>query len=195
MSEIARPDPVLIKVAEEIETERLMLAMPRAGLGQALNAAVIESLDALRPWAVWAQKPPTIEESEAVVRQVHADFILRKELRYYFYRKTEDGRAGRLLGNIGLQNLDWQLRAFEMGYWVRSSAAGQGYVSEAVRALTRMAFESLRARRVQLLTDERNLKSRAVAERCGYELEGVLRSNALDVHGEPRNTCVFARLA
>lgn len=189
------PDPVLIKVPEEIVTERLVLAAPRAGLGQALAAAVTESIEHLKPWMPWAQLAPTVEDSEAVVRRMQADFILRRDLVYQIFRKGEDGRAGRLLGGTGLHRLDWELRRFEIGYWIRSSALGQGYVSEAVQALTRMAFESLRARRVEIRMDELNLSSRAVAERCGYELEGVLRQDALNVNGEPRNTCVYARIA
>lgn len=189
------PDPILIKVPEEIVTERLLLAAPRAGMGQALAAAVGESIEHLKPWMPWAQLAPTVEDSEAVMRRMQADFILRRDLVYQIYRKSEDGRAGRLLGGTGLHRFDWELRRFEIGYWIRSTALGQGYVTEAVQALTRMAFEQLRARRVEIRMDELNLRSRAVAERCGYELEGVLRNDALNVAGEPRNTCVYARIA
>lgn len=189
------PDPVLIKVPEEIVTERLVLAAPRAGLGQGLAAAVTESIEHLKPWMPWAQLAPTVEDSEAVMRRMQADFILRRDLVYQIFRKAEDGRPGRLLGGTGLHRLDWEVRRFEIGYWMRSSALGQGYVTEAVQALTRMAFESLRARRVEIRMDELNLKSRAVAERCGYELEGVLRRDALNVNGEPRDTRVYARIA
>jgi RimJ/RimL family protein N-acetyltransferase len=39
------------------------------------------------------------------------------------------------------------------------------------------------------------VKSRAVAERCGFTLEGVLRCEALGVDGHPRDTAVYARIA
>lgn len=191
----ARPDPVLIQVPEEIASARLILAAPRPGLGQALNAAVCESLDELRPWMPWAQSAPSIEESEAVLRHQLARFILRSDLVYQIYRKNEDGTAGRLLGGTGLHRFDWTVRRFEIGYWIRKSAQGQGYVSEAVQALARMAFEQLQARRVEIRMDDKNLRSRAVAERCGFEFEGVLRSDALSPNGEPRDTRVYSRIA
>lgn len=193
---MATPDPVLIQVPERLLTERLVIAAPRAGLGQALNAAVCESLDELKPWMPWAQTAPSVEESEAVMRNLQAKFILRSDLTYQFYlRQPGSEQAGRLLGGTGLHRFDWAVRRFEIGYWIRTSAQGQGYVSEAVRALAQMAFDQLRARRVEIRMDERNLRSRAVAERCGFEFEGVLRHDALSPSGEARDTRVYSRIA
>ncbi|WP_349742833.1 GNAT family N-acetyltransferase [Roseateles cavernae] len=190
------PDPVLIQVPERLLTERLVIAAPHAGLGQALNAAVCESLDELKPWMPWAQTAPSIEESETVLRHQLARFILRSDLTYQFYlREPGSEQAGRLLGGTGLHRFDWTLRRFEIGYWIRTSAQGRGYVSEAVQALACMAFDQLRARRVEIRMDERNLRSRAVAERCGFEFEGVLRRDALSPSGEPRDTRVYSRIA
>jgi RimJ/RimL family protein N-acetyltransferase len=188
----AKPDPILIDLPETIETERLLLAAPRPGIGPALAVAIAESLGHLSPWMPWAQQAPSFEDSEAVARRLCADFIARRDLAYQIYDLAPQGR--RLLGGTGLHRLDWDVRRFEIGYWIRASAEGQGYVSEAVMALTRMAFEQLRARRVEIRMDDVNQRSRAVAERCGFELEGILRHDSLTPAGEPRNTCVYARL-
>ena len=51
--------------------------------------------------------------------------------------------------------MDWTVPRFEIGYWVRKSFAGQGYVTEAVRH-RRLAVRELRAKRVQLHIDVRN---------------------------------------
>jgi RimJ/RimL family protein N-acetyltransferase len=83
---------------------------------------------------------------------------------------------------------------FEIGYWCRPSMQGRGLVTEAVQTLTRFAFDALRARRVEVRMSSANTKSRAVAERCGFTLEGVLRQDALDVNGQPRDTVVYARV-
>ncbi|WP_165794423.1 GNAT family N-acetyltransferase [Kinneretia aquatilis] len=186
------PDPILIEVPETISTERLLLAAPRPGIGPALSVAVAESIGLLSPWMPWAQQVPSFEESEAVARRQQADFIARRDLCYQIYDRAPEGR--RLLGGTGLHRMDWTVRRFEIGYWLRASAQGQGFMSEAVMALSHMAFEQLRARRVEIRMDEGNLASRAVAERCGFELEGILRCDSLSPQGEPRNTCVYARL-
>jgi RimJ/RimL family protein N-acetyltransferase len=90
--------------------------------------------------------------------------------------------------------MDWSVPRFEIGYWVRRCFVGQGYITEAVRGVTRFAFETLGARRVEIRCDARNERSRRVAERSGFELEATLRNHAVAVDGELRDTLIYARL-
>jgi RimJ/RimL family protein N-acetyltransferase len=188
-------DPILIDVPERLEGERTVLLAPRAGLGAEMAIVLAQSLSHLRPWMPWAQEAPSAESSEVVVRRMQADFIARRDLCFQIYARKPDGSAGRMLGGTGLHRIDWAVRKFEIGYWIRPEAAGQGHVSEAVRLLAALAFDRLGARRVEIRCDARNLKSRAVAERCGFTLEGVLRCDALGVDGLSRDTAVYARIA
>lgn len=188
-------DPLLIEVPERLDGQRTTLLMPSAGAGAEMAVVITQSLPHLRPWMIWAQEAPTAESSELVVRRMHADFIARRDLCFHLYARRADGSPGRLLGGSGLHRIDWAVRKFEIGYWIRPDAAGQGHVGEAVRLLTALAFDRLGARRVEIRCDSDNLKSRSVAERCGFELEGVLRRDALGVDGQPRDTAVYARLS
>lgn len=188
-------DPLLVDVPERLDGERTVLLAPRAGLGAELAVVVTQSLSHLRPWMAWAQDAPTAESAELVVRRMQADFIARRDLTWHLHARRADGSAGRLLGGAGLHRMDWAVRRFEIGYWVRPEAAGRGHASEAVRLLVALAFDRLAARRVEIRCDTRNVRSRAVAERCGFELEGVLRRDALGVDGEVRDTAVYSRIA
>ena len=67
-------------------------------------------------------------------------------------------------------------------------------MTEAVRALSRMAFDALGARRVEVRMDDGNEPSRKVAERAGFTFEGLLRQDTLTVAGVPRNTRVYSRV-
>ncbi len=187
-------DPVLIDIPERLDGERTVLLAPRAGGGAEMAVVVAQSISHLRPWMPWAQEAPTAESSELVLRRMQADFIGRRDLCFQLFARRADGAPGRLLGGTGLHRIDWAVRRFEIGYWIRPEAAGQGHVSEAVRLLAALAFGTLGARRVEIRCDARNLKSRAVAERCGFELDGVLRQDALGVDGSPRDTAVYSRI-
>ena len=188
-------DPVLIDIPERLDGERTVLLAPRAGLGAELAVVITQSISHLRPWMPWAQEAPTAESSEMVVRRMQADFIARRDLCFHIYARRADGSPGRLLGGTGLHRMDWTVRKFEIGYWIRPEAAGQGHVSEAVNLLTVLAFGPLDARRVEIRCDARNARSRAVAQRCGFELEGILKNDALGMDGHPRDTCVYSRIA
>lgn len=187
-------DPLLIDIPERIETERLVLRPPRAGDGAKLNAAVLASLDELAPWMPWAARAPSVEESETIARRAHAQFEARSDLVYSMFRKEPDGREGEIVGGTGLHRHEWTVRRFEIGYWRRTGHAGQGFASEAVQAMTRLAFDVLGARRVEVRMDDENAASWRLAERCGYTLEGLLRLDSLTPAGLPRSTRVYARV-
>ena len=190
----------MIDVPTRINTPRLILRCPTSADAAAQNEAVCESLADLQPYMPWAQAAPTLAQSEAECRRMHARFLLREDLVMFMFerlgrrRDGADGSEGGLLGGTGLHRIDWAQRNFEIGYWCRTSRQRRGYVAEAVQALTRFAFDRLEARRVEIRMDDGNERSWRVAERAGFRLEGVLRGNSMTPTGELRDTRVYARV-
>lgn len=161
-------NPLLIDIPMPIETDRLILREPRAGDGAAVTAAKMETWSDLTHWMNWAKdSPPSPEKDEIFMRQASADFIRRTDLMLVGIERTS------LLPVVftGLHRIDWHRREFEIGYWARKSAQGKGYVTEAVNALTRFAFDVLSARKVVIIHAEGNHASGAVAQRLGFSLE------------------------
>jgi RimJ/RimL family protein N-acetyltransferase len=64
----------------------------------------------------------------------------------------------------------------EIGFWAAREHRGRGYVVEATLAACRWAFTERGVDRVEWRAEVGNHASRAVAERAGFTLEGVLRS-------------------
>ena len=93
-----------------------------------------------------------------------------------------------------MHRIDWTLRKFEIGYWRRTGCEGRGFVTEAVRAMARLAFDTLNARRVEIRMDDNNVSSWRVAERAGFTLEALLRFDSATPSGEPRSTRIYARV-
>ncbi|HNN94050.1 MAG TPA: GNAT family N-acetyltransferase [Pseudomonadota bacterium] len=170
-------NPILLNFPDHFSTERLDLRAPRAGDGSELHAAVCETWDELTPWLPWARKLPTAEECEELMRDAVAKWQRREDLWLLAFVKG----TGQLVASSGLSRIDWTVPRFEVGYWVRKSFAGQGYVTEAVRGIVGYAVRELGAKRVQLHIDVRNDRSRRVAERAGFEFEArmprMLRAN------------------
>jgi RimJ/RimL family protein N-acetyltransferase len=181
--------PILLDIPESFDTERLTIRAPRVGDGTPMNEAILESLEHLRPWMPWAHTVPTVEDSEENVRQAHIKFLQREDFRLHLWLKNTET----FVGGSGLHRFDWAVPRFELGYWVHKKFEGQGYVTEAVNGITQFAFEVFKAERLEIRCDARNVRSAAVARRCGYTLEGIMRrdSRAPDT-GELRDTLVFA---
>jgi RimJ/RimL family protein N-acetyltransferase len=181
---------LLLNVPEALETERLRLEAARPGRGPEISAAVTESYDALKRWMPWAREPQSEEDSEGHCRVMQARWFAREELDYCFVRKSD----GMLVGKGGLHTIDWSLPKFEIGYWVRSSCVGQGLATEATRRLADMARQALGAVRIEITCDGRNAPSRRVAEKAGFDLEGVRRKSRRDNAGELADSCMYARV-
>jgi RimJ/RimL family protein N-acetyltransferase len=186
-------DPLHFSVPESLETERLQLRPFRTTDAPQLHEALLESIAELRKhlWFLpWVSEEQTLQSAEVRCRRAEANFLVRADLPYLAFTKS----TGRLVASVGLHRTDWSLPKTEVGYWVRTSEAGKGYATEAVLELTNWALYGLRAKRVELVTDENNQGSRRLAERCGFALEGVLRSTMQSPDGQLRNSCVYARL-
>ena len=182
--------PILHELPEEILGDRVLLRPYRAGDGEALWNAIQESREHLTPWMPWVGEHRTVDDSEAFARRMQAHWILREALVVAIWERE----SAEYLGSSGLHPIDWEVPSFEVGYWLRESRQGHGYVTEAARQLCALAFETLGANRLFLRCDERNERSAAVAHRLGFTLEGVRRRDARTPSGELRNTLVFSML-
>ncbi len=190
-SELPNPKYLsLIPIFEELRSERLVVRPYREDDAEALQEAVAESREHLRPWMFFADKHQTVEESRDWINQQRADVILRKNFNCALF----EVESGRYLGGLGIIPKDWEIRYFEIGYWLRKSAEGQGYMTEAVRVVVDYLFEELQAQRVEILCDERNTHSANVARRLGFVQEGLMRNDFRDPSGNLRNTLIFSRI-
>lgn len=183
-------DPILLPIPESFESNRLIIRAPLWEDGIMVNEAIKESINELQPWMPWAQQIPTIEESEIISRQGRVHFLERSDLRLYLIHKT----SGQFIGSSGLHRIDWQVRNFEIGYWISTPFSGQGYITEAVESITNFAIHELQANRIEIRCDSRNVRSARVAERSGFTKEGILRSDKCDVNGMVSDTVVFSKI-
>ncbi|MBN1119647.1 MAG: GNAT family N-acetyltransferase [Anaerolineae bacterium] len=182
---------MLLDIPDQFETERLLIRVPRPGDGAEINKAVLESLDDLRAWLPWVQVEQTVAVAEEAVRQAVVNFYTRESMRLSLYRKSD----GLLVGSSGLHNIDWTVPRFEIGYWVRNSMQGQGYITEAVTGITNFAFDTLNAERIEIRCDALNERSAAVARRVGYTLEACLCRQSRSADGNSlRDTLLFAMI-
>ena len=174
---------------ELVESERLVLRCPRTEDIPAVLAAIRESFDDLHQWLPWAERMPSLDEQHRHVRDSRRRFQALEDFAFYLFERA----GGAFVGGSGLHRIDWSVPRFEIGYWVRTSRQGHGYAVEAARALAAVAFDRLGAERVEIRADPTNVRSRRVAERAGFELEGVLRREVRHL-GRLRDTAVYARI-
>ncbi|MEC0255651.1 GNAT family N-acetyltransferase [Paenibacillus lautus] len=184
-------NPILLDFPTSFTTERLLVRMPLPGDGKIVYESIKVSINELKEWMPFAQNEQTEQMIESNIRDAHAKFLTREDLRLLIFHKE----TNHFIGSSGLHRIDWNVPKFEIGYWIDSRFSGSGFMTEAVQGITDFAFSNLKARRVEIRCDSLNLKSKAIPERLGFQLEGTLRNDDLSADGSRlRSTLIFAKI-
>lgn len=139
----------------------------------AWRAVRLANADWLEPWEPQRNRhaPDPINDRDAFAMRCSARQRERQLGTGYGFGIFVDGD---FVGEINLNSI--QRGAFQsgyVGYWIARSAAGNGYMPEAVVTLARFAFEELYLHRLQISIIPRNARSRRVVEKLGIRDEGV----------------------
>jgi RimJ/RimL family protein N-acetyltransferase len=87
---------------------------------------------------------------------------------------------GAAVGSISLKpGTDIERHTAEIGYWLGRAVWGKGIATQAVRTVTRYAFDTLGMHRVFAVPFAANLASQRVLEKAGYVRECVMRRSAV----------------
>ncbi|MCX7337943.1 MAG: GNAT family N-acetyltransferase [Alphaproteobacteria bacterium] len=160
--------------------------MPCADFGKKLHDAICDGYDDYVKWLNWPMNPPTPGMVEEDCRKHHADFILRDFIRYLIIDKSTNDVVGRC-AFVASQAL-WKIPQFGIAYFVRRSQRSKGYASEAAHAMTALAFQILKAKKVEIHCDAENIASAKVPQKLGFKLECTQRG------GWPRHDGELAEL-
>jgi len=180
MTELNTKNPILIDLPMPIETDRMIIREPRFGDGEILHQAKQESVEELIKWMEWAKYLGDIEDDEKVVRDAHVKFLQKTDLMMFAFDKV----TKQFLGSTGIHRFDWEKRVFEIGYWYRTSATGQGYATESTKALIKYAFDVLQANKVIIIYSDGNCASRRVIGKCGFNFEYTVKQEDKLPNGE-----------
>jgi RimJ/RimL family protein N-acetyltransferase len=156
----------------------------------ALFEAVSESVLELAAWLPWAHPGYCRDESAAWVAS-RAEAWYKGDA-YDF--AIEDARTSALLCGCGLNRIDVNSKCANLGYWVRTSRAGRGVATAAVRLLVPFGLADLGLQRLEILVAAQNRASQRVAEKAGARKEGILRKRFF-LQGLPQDAMLYSLIA
>jgi ribosomal-protein-serine acetyltransferase len=130
----------------------------------ALNTAVEQSREHLRPWMPWASDPPlSLRGRKAQIARWDSE-------------RAEGGdgiygilTAGRIAGGGGLHRRIG-VGGLETGYWLHPDFTGRGLMTQAAQIMIAAAFSMPDIARVEVHHDKANLRSGAIPSRLGFRL-------------------------
>jgi RimJ/RimL family protein N-acetyltransferase len=183
-------DPVVYR----IETPRLVLRCWSPEDATAAKRAEDESRTHLRPFMPWANEPPqSLHDMIDKLRLFRSWFDTGTDFFFGVFSKPSSS-VSMCLGEVGLHPRVGK-GGIEIGYWTHVDHVRTGIATEAVGALTRVAFDIHRLRWVEIRTAATNLASQGVATKLGFAHEATLRSRVVLGNGEIDDACIFTILA
>jgi len=82
---------------------------------------------------------------------------------------------GHLCGVIQHLNIDWANRWTAFSYFLNQAHQGRGIMTAACRALIAYSFNTMKLNRVVIECATENTRSRAIPERLGFKMDGIIR--------------------
>jgi ribosomal-protein-alanine N-acetyltransferase len=135
----------------------------------------------MRPWLVLALRDPLVRHYAGFVVDDRGHALARIQRSAAAWLDETGAHwvissaSGEVLGSVGFGQLLSGVESGSVGYWLLPEARGKGVVTAAVRAGTRAVFDHLAWHRIELYHAVENERSCAVARRCGFPFEGVMR--------------------
>lgn len=156
--------------------------------GEAFCEAAQESHKEVYPWLEWCHEGYTRKEADEWVSTQKKNF---DEGSVYEFSIVDEN--DRILGGGGLNGISWHNRAANLGYWIRSSAAGRGVATAAVIEMAKFAFSKTDLIRLEIVCAVGNVASQRVAEKVGA-LREALQYDRLFFHGKAHDAVMFVIL-
>ena len=179
-----RPSPDS-SMQTELTGPRIRLRLMRPDDGPALLAAAADG-------ELWNIPFTVVPDAEGVAAYI-AHALKGYEEGHVLPFVTELRETGEVVGSTRFWKIDGRHRKLEIGStWIAQRWQRSFVNAEAKYLMLRYAFEDLACVRVQLQTDELNLKSRAAILRLGAKEEGVLRHERIMPDGRKRNSVRFS---
>jgi ribosomal-protein-serine acetyltransferase len=130
---------------------------------------IVSNQARLARWEPWAEQPATVDGTRAYIRAALEDFARGRQISTIM--TLDDGT--RFVGRCGMR-INPGIGTGDIGYWIDGDYEGRGITSRSSRALISAVFDELELNKVELRTAVGNTRSRAVAERLGFNYEGIL---------------------
>lgn len=161
-------------IDDTLSTERLRVVPADAGLAGAVTEYNRTNREHLQPWNPLATHDTFREE--AVRASLVRNMDERNAGRRYDYAIFLLDDPSVMIGQIALSNVvRGVFQACHLGYGLAATAQGKGYMTEALRAVIRFAFDQLRLHRLMANYMPRNERSAAVLRRLGFVVEGTAK--------------------
>ena len=133
----------------------------------------------------------TVQEAEAFINELLDEFRTRSGISWVMELKEK--RI--VIGAFGLHHWNQYHRRAEAGYGIAHAYWGQGFASEALKAMLQYGFERMNLNRIYARTIADNHASVRLLESNGFTREGTQRKHSWEDDGTFHDSAIYGLLA
>lgn len=153
-----------------VDTE-LSIALVEPSFAQEYFEIVSKEQSYLSQWLAWPPHAKNAEFFDVFINKSLHDYANGRSLTCGIIYQNE------LVGNVSFNSINLSLKKIELGYWLSESKQGKGIMNRVVSYMLNLAFTDYDIEVVKICAATQNSASRAVAEKLGFTLEGILTNN------------------
>ncbi len=166
-----------------LETERLILRQITESVNDGRDSLeFINDYSVYRFWGLYDEKNDTNGRRKPK-KKIQTDYHYRATMKEYKAGRElswlmELKETGRVIGEIVLYDFKLKKQA-DIGYRISKRYWGQGFATEAGEAIVNFAFSDLELNRIQIRCFTDNPGSVRIAEKLGFQKEGLIRKGVI----------------
>jgi ribosomal-protein-serine acetyltransferase len=127
-------------------------------------------------------------------REFLADVTQRAKDRTYFPYIIFDNSQNAIAGFLDIKNIDWSIPKAELGSYIDEEYQGKGITTKAFDIFCSFCFTAYKFEKLFLRTHESNTAARRVAEKCGFQMEGIIRRDYKTTSGKLVDLIYYGRI-
>ena len=153
------------KISPDLEL-RLLQPQDAKSLFELIDANRVQ----LREWLAWVDGTLKISDTEKYIAGTVRDNAVTRAYTSGIWS------AGRLVGVIGHNRIDWASRIAFPGWWLAPAAQGKGIMTQCCQAVFAHAFTQLQVNRIVVGVATANLRGQAIVKRLGFTQVSTLKN-------------------
>lgn len=122
------------------------------------------------------------------------EIIDKRNAKQYYPFILVDNLTNEFIAFFDLKNLDWGIPKTEIGCYTDEKFAGKGLTTKAMKLFLDYCFNHFKFKKIFLRTHHSNKPAQILAEKCGFEIEGVIRMDYKTTSGEIVDLIYYGRL-
>jgi RimJ/RimL family protein N-acetyltransferase len=135
-------------------------------------------------------KTKTLEETAAFLKEISE----KRNAKQYFPYILVENSTNEFIAFFDLKNIDWTIPKTEIGCYTDQQFAGKGLTTKAMQVFINYCFKHFEFKKIFLRTHYTNTAAQVLAQKCGFEKEGIIRMDYKTTAGKIVDLIYYGKL-